>query len=220
TPSKRMRIMSAAVSQTSASYLVSKAHMPMGKTIPAPVFMMTPQLLNPDWSLLAETNTANTDVNGTEYWRSRAMGLEESLRRAQQQLAAREQISAGQNAQIIIQDLTLRKLNKTLNTKEKKDEDRTKLYPSGNGRHMTDGKFVEELKKDQRKRVAKVEAKRLRKEVRVVKQGENATLKARWEEIKTKHAEEVKMWEAECEELTRRGVQKKELPKRPKHLPK
>ncbi|KAG1773802.1 hypothetical protein EDD22DRAFT_813817 [Suillus occidentalis] len=216
TPSKRMRLMTASLSQTSSSFLVSKTRMSKGQSIPAPVFEKPPVLPEPDWSLLIAKQPSEAETRDIEHWKTRCLGLEEALRRAKHQLATREQINAGQNAQIIIQDLTLRKLNETLNTGDKKDTDRVKLYPRGNGRHMTEHQFIDELKEDRAKRAEKVEVRKQRKAAREVRRGEGVELVAQWNEIKEKHAAAVRDWQVECARLNVEGVRKKDWPKKPK----
>ncbi|KAG1805952.1 uncharacterized protein BJ212DRAFT_1283026, partial [Suillus subaureus] len=216
TPSKCMCLMTASLSQTSSSFLVSKTWMSKGQLIPAPVFKKPPVLPEPDWSLLIAKQASGDKMRDIEHWKTHCLDLEEALRHAKHQLATREQINAGQNAQIIIQDLTLRKLNETLNTGDKKDTDRVKLYPKGNGRHMTEHWFIDELKEDHAKRAKKVEVRKQRKAARDVRCGEGVELVTQWNEIKEKHAAAVRDWQVKCEHLNVEGVRKKDWPKKPK----
>ncbi|KAG1800022.1 uncharacterized protein BJ212DRAFT_1450220 [Suillus subaureus] len=207
TPSKHMRLMTASLSQTSSSFLVSKTWMSKGQLVPAPVFKKPPVLPEPDWSLLIAKQASGDEMRDIEHWKTCCLDLEEALWHAKHQLATHEQINAGQNAQIIIQDLTLRKLNETLNT--------VKLYPKGNRRHMTEHQFIDELKEDP-KRAKKVEVRKQRKAARDVRHGKGVELVTQWNEIKEKHAAAVRDWQVECEHLNVEGVRKKDWPKKPK----
>jgi hypothetical protein len=181
-----------------------------------PVFEKPPVLPEPDWTLLIAKQPSGDEMGDVEHWKTRCLDLEEALRRTKHQLTAHEQINAGQNAQIIIQDLTLRKLNETLNIGDKKDTDRVKLYPKGNGRHMTEQQFINELKEDRAKRADKVEVRKQRKAAREMRCGEGVELVTQWNEIKENHAAAVRDWQVECERLNVEGVRKKDWPKKPK----
>ncbi|EGN96639.1 hypothetical protein SERLA73DRAFT_154134 [Serpula lacrymans var. lacrymans S7.3] len=216
-PSKRMCLTTGSLSRTSSgSFLASKARMGKGHAIIEPIFQKPAILPAPDWRLLTPSQPSSGSVDGDLFWKTWALHLEESLRRTKQLLSAHKDISAGQNAQIVIQDLTLRKLNKTLNkNNKKKGSDQTKLYPKGNGCHMMERQFVDELRQDQAQRNEKAREKAQRKTNREARKGEGAELEEQWKAIKEQHNAAVKAWEAECKQLEVEGVRKKDWPKKP-----
>ncbi|KAG1749354.1 hypothetical protein EDB19DRAFT_1587159, partial [Suillus lakei] len=175
-----------------------------------------PVLPDPDWSLLIAKQPSGDEMGDIEHWKTCCLNLEEALQYAKHQLATHEQINAGQNAQIIIQDLTLQKLNETLNTGDKKETDQVKLYLKGNRHHMTEQWFIDELKEDHAKCAEEVEVRKQRKAAREVRCGKGVELVTQWNEIKEKHTAAVRDWQVECERLNGEGVQKKDWPKKPK----
>ena len=55
-------------------------------------------------------------------------------------------IIEGDQAQMVVQDMHLGKLQSALYGKEnKKRDDRTKLFPEGKGRHLTNTEFIAQL---------------------------------------------------------------------------
>ncbi|KDQ08327.1 hypothetical protein BOTBODRAFT_75173, partial [Botryobasidium botryosum FD-172 SS1] len=103
TPSKRIRLMCSALEKTSGSFLVSESPLLSAEMIDAPVLEGPPPLPAPDWSLI-ESNPARQSCADLKI---RNKELTESLRRAKEQLAARELILEGVHAQLVVQNLYL-----------------------------------------------------------------------------------------------------------------
>jgi hypothetical protein len=120
-------------------------------TIPPPVLERVPVLPEPNWSLLQEHSPlASLPRAALE---ETIIELTESLRRSQKIIVAHELIQEGQNSQLVIQAAYLDKLNQSLNTKEKMaQDDRTKIFPGGKGRHLTDLGLIDEIRKDEQRR--------------------------------------------------------------------
>ncbi|KAF8142656.1 hypothetical protein K438DRAFT_2113177 [Mycena galopus ATCC 62051] len=121
TPSKRMRFLGVGMASTaSGSFLVTKAkatHLDIGK-LAAPVFERIPDVVRePDWDVLHRFVALPTYTrDGLE---ARCERLEKELADARKLLGVHQAISEGQNAQLIVQDLTMGKLKQSLFEKEK-----------------------------------------------------------------------------------------------------
>ncbi|KAF8529337.1 hypothetical protein JB92DRAFT_2616320, partial [Gautieria morchelliformis] len=215
TPSKRIRLMTAAISNTaSGSFLVSKTPITVGQSIPPPVLERPTSLPEPNWDLLTQ--------GGSSEWQSRTQlemrvnELTANLHMAHGQLLVREGIIKSAHAQLIIQNLHVTKLQQALETKEKKKKtDRTKLFPKGNGRHLTAEEFIQELEEAEQERLEKTNRRTQRKEDLAVKRAVKEAVEIQWKEICAKHEQALLMWEHTCADLTAQKVPQKNHPKRP-----
>jgi hypothetical protein len=87
-----------------------------------------------------------------------------SLKLAQQHITVLRAVNEGANVQLVIQDLLGQKQNESLYLAEnKKKTDCTKLFPEGKGRHLTDEKFIRELKTNEQTKADDVAAKEKRR---------------------------------------------------------
>ncbi|KAJ3555968.1 hypothetical protein NM688_g2285 [Phlebia brevispora] len=132
-------------------------------------------------------------------------------------LAQRKLKIQAQNAQMVMQGLYLRKLNRALRGKESKSKsNRKKLFPGGKGRVLTDEDFVEEIGRMDEQKEAKKAKTAKRGEEKIVKDAEKVALDQAWAQIKEEHIKAVAAWKAECERLIQHGMLRKDLPKKPK----
>ena len=162
TPSKRIHLLDSSLASTSSgSCLIQKARITSAYEIAPPVLEALPELPQPDWSLLS--NSPLSTYSSREQVHKLNDKLAESLQWAHDQILAYQLINEGAQAQLIVQDLTLRKLKESLFTKENKQKnDRTKLFPQGKGRVLTDDAFTEEIKRMDDARTAKEKGKEAR----------------------------------------------------------
>ncbi|KAF8511549.1 hypothetical protein BU17DRAFT_54561, partial [Hysterangium stoloniferum] len=132
---------------SSGSFLVIKAHvthLEMKRAIHPPVLeRVSGKIVTPDWSLLDKhAPLLEFTCSALE---SQCKALERNLLLAQQRLEAQEMIMEGQNAQLVIQNIGMERMNHTLHEKEKgKKSDRTILFPGGKGRHLTDVELIKQ----------------------------------------------------------------------------
>ncbi|KAK7041044.1 hypothetical protein R3P38DRAFT_3179567 [Favolaschia claudopus] len=186
TPTKRMRFLGVGLANTSSGgFLVSKtkASALQISKVSAPVFERIPDEIEaPDWSILDQQNSLeNLPRSALE---EHCKNLQLQLCSSKQLNVAREAISVGQNAQVIVQNMTMNQLQKALHEKEKgKKSDRTLMFPGGKGRHLTaDEVIAQKLALEEAKQKEEVEkaAKKTRKEV---KKAEKAEIEERWKKI-------------------------------------
>ena len=213
-----MRFLGAGLAVTSASFLVEKKPVMVDKIkqiVVAPVLEHVPQgFEEPDWELLQGSRPM------TSYTRAeleeRCTALAESLRHAEKIAGCQNLINEGQNAQLIIQNMAMEAMVRTLHEKEKpKQTERSALFPDGNGRHLTAPEFVELKRKQEDDKKKEEEAKKKRKEARVNKKALKEQFNERWKAEKAAHEMGVKEWQEECNRLQRGGTLVKDLPKRP-----
>jgi len=142
TPSKWSGLLqNALASSSSGSFLVDKIKITSSHTIAPPVLKGTANLAQPDWSLINEKDILRTK----EEMQAHIDKLTSALDLAKTLVDAQNSIIEASRVQLIIQDMHLRKLNETLQVKEKvKDDDRSKLFPQGKGRLLTGDDFHEE----------------------------------------------------------------------------
>ncbi|KAF8523965.1 hypothetical protein BU17DRAFT_74883 [Hysterangium stoloniferum] len=199
-----MRLLGVGLANTSSgSFLVTKAHvthLEMKRAIHPPVLERVPgKIATPDWSLLDKHAPLSEFTRSA--LESRCKALERNLLLAQQWLKAQEMIMEGQNAQLVIQNIGMERMNHTLHEKEKgKKSDRTILFPGGKGRHLTDVELIkqkQELEDTKAQEEAEKERKRVAKEDQRV---EKANLEERWKAMLEEYEHTVK-----------------DLPKKPKH---
>ncbi|KAH7917907.1 hypothetical protein BV22DRAFT_1025518, partial [Leucogyrophana mollusca] len=215
TPSKRMRLMTAALAKTaSGSFLVSKTPVTSTSRIPRPVLEGPPNILNPDWNLVQSATPAlsmpwfELECYGTQ--------LQSSLGHAQRHMQGRDAIIEGAHAQLIIQDIFCMKQSQALHTREnKKENDQTKLFPGGKGQLLTSEEFMEEVEGIELKKQAKEVAKTSRRDDLEAKRKEKESIEARWKEILQWHDEAVEKWEADCGRWYEEGLSKAYWDKRP-----
>jgi hypothetical protein len=117
-----MQLLRAGLTNTaSGSFLVTKAHvmhLEMKQIIHPPVLECVPgKIADPDWLLL---NKHPPLLHFTCYaLESQCKALEKNLLLAQQRLEAQEMIIEGQNAQLVVQNMGMERMNHILHEKEK-----------------------------------------------------------------------------------------------------
>ncbi|KAF8582266.1 hypothetical protein K439DRAFT_1618345 [Ramaria rubella] len=193
--------MNAAIAGTaSGSYLVSKTPIYSSHTLSAPVLETPLTLPQPDWSLLQTPATMVSESRAQ--LQHRIAELTVNLHRARSQVLVHDGVIESTHAQLIIQNL---------HTKEKKKQtNRTKLFPSGKGRHLTAEDFIQELEAGEQIRRDAAQQKALRKEQLFAKKSAKEVAEGEWKEICRKHDMAVKEWEKCREELTALKVPRKE----------
>lgn len=190
----------------------------MAGVIVAPVLEHVPKELEvPDWTLL-RPSTPPTSASHTDL-KKRIDALAKSLTFAHSRLQAQEAIIEGQTAQLVLQNMGMEAMNRTLHKKEKpKNSDRTAMFPKGFGRHATDLECIQQkrLLEDERKK-SEVD-KAARKVSKQTKKAAKDRLEEQWKEVCAVHEEAVDSWKARCERLKEGGAAAKDLPKKPKRV--
>ncbi|KAJ7595454.1 hypothetical protein C8J56DRAFT_774645 [Mycena floridula] len=219
TPSKRMRLMGVGLANTaSGSFLVTKAkttHTEMTKLIHPPVLEHVPRdLPEPDWSLLALQQSLSSFQRPV--LEKRASDLADSLVKAESIITAQRLIIEAQNAQLIVQNMGMDKMNKTLHAKEnKKKTDRTTLFPGGLGRHLMAPELVAAKRKQETEKEEEETKKAGRKVAREKKKGRKERWEQRWKEYLVDYNEAVESWKDEYSRGRQAGTLVKDLPKKP-----
>ncbi|KIK02681.1 hypothetical protein K443DRAFT_5957 [Laccaria amethystina LaAM-08-1] len=204
TPSKRMRCIGVGLASTaSGSFLVKKArvtHLQMEGIIKDPVIEHIPdELPLPDWK--------------------RCNALAEALGHAKVQLAVAHEIMSGQSGQLIVQNMGMEAMHRTLFEKEQpKNNDRTAMFPKGFGRHATDPEWVQQKWTLEDEGKQKEVDKAQRKVTKAGKKARKVELEERWKAVCVAHEEAIVKWKAMCETFKGRGVAAKNLLKKPKRV--
>ena len=214
TPSKRSRIMTAALTQTtSGSFLVTTARLTSSQVLPETVLEHPPPLPQPDWALM------HLPIRGDEgvlELQARLKAVKDSLRQAKVELEVNREINAAANAQLVLKDMILAKQNQALHAKEtRRKSDNTKLFPDGKGRHMTSDAVIAEIERKKERKQQAADDKESRKRDRTAKKAEAAAIENAWVRIKLDHARAVEEWETSCRTLQASGIKKRDLPRKP-----
>jgi len=134
--------------------LVSKTRMTSAYTITTPVFEPLPELPQPGWSYLQ--NQPSDTYQSREALQHGNAKLTESLHHLQAIIHAQEAREETHEAQIVVQNAHLIKLNDSLHAKENKNKnDCTTLFVDGFRRHLTDAEFTSQLWVQNERQVAK-----------------------------------------------------------------
>jgi len=154
-----MCIFGTALANTSGSILVSKVpvtHVQMSLLIKLPVIQHAPdEPPEPDWSLLQNKKPLSSFTHPE--LECRVVALETGLSHAHSLVIVFRVINEQANAQLLLQNLGMEKMNESLQQKEKsKNKDHTilKMFPGGKGRHLTDSEMVK-AKRDQEQEKSK-----------------------------------------------------------------
>ena len=220
TPSKRLRIMYSNLgATTSGSLLVSKNRISSAYTVVVPVFENVALLPEPDWDLLNKRHDAKYQSRDSLLQQN--VALTKSLAQSKDIIRTLQLKEEHANAQLVVQNAHLNKLNQVLHTKEnKKKSDRTVLFAEGFGRHLTNDESIAIIQGQKERREKEAEELEQRRVARVDRKAARAALEEEWKEIVRKHTEAVLGWNSECEKLWADGVRAKDLPKKPKRAPK
>ncbi|KAF9008263.1 hypothetical protein BDQ17DRAFT_1237090, partial [Cyathus striatus] len=123
------------------------------------------------------------------------------------------------NAQLIVQNMAMDRLNRTLYQKEnQKKSDRTVLFPGRLGRHLTDSELIQAKRACEEERKREETDKKRTKEERRRKKEEKDRSDEEWKQRVAAYKNTIKEWESECARLRAEGVLRKNLPKRPGRL--
>lgn len=179
TPSKRMRLFTSALANTaSGSFLVDQPRIQSSQTVAAPTFIQLPTIPDPDWSLLNCTDLSDQSRPQLE---EHITKLTESLALAQAQISSKNIAIECANAQLAVGSVWNTRLNEALNTKENKAQpDRTRLFPRGEPRVLTNDDFYGEVEEAKQKRVDKETAKVQRAVAREGKKSQKAAIETEW----------------------------------------
>ncbi|THU83856.1 hypothetical protein K435DRAFT_688765 [Dendrothele bispora CBS 962.96] len=219
TPSKRMRFLGNGLSSTaSGSFLVQKTkatHHQMSQLIRNPTLETVPtDIPRPDWSLLDKNIPPGSSIKSV--LEERCKQLEEELRKAQTVVEVQDAIIEGQNAQLIVQNMGMEKLNFVLHDKENgKNKERTLLFPGGKGHHLTSDEFISQKRAMEEDKKREIEEKVARATGRAARKVQKARIELAWRRIQREHAEEVERHKEECQALKNAGTKTKDLPKGP-----
>ncbi|KAE9402190.1 hypothetical protein BT96DRAFT_1017763 [Gymnopus androsaceus JB14] len=122
----------------------------------------------------------------------------------------------GQNAQLIVQNTGMERMNLALHAKETtKKTDRTILFPGGKGRHLTGSEFRDLKGKQEAEKRAKEVAVVTRAAQRSQKRLEKQKIDLAWKRIQCENAEAVDMHKEECRQLQESRTRARDLPKGP-----
>jgi hypothetical protein len=119
--------MTGALAGTStSSFLVRKPRITSAQSIADPVFERPTHIESPQWNLLQEPTPGPDQIPQDLIEKIAALTLNLDL--ARQQIASKDSTIEAANAQLAVQGVYNKQLNKALNTKEnKKETDRTQL---------------------------------------------------------------------------------------------
>ena len=156
TPTKRLRLFETALSSTSSgSFLMSSVTYNSSIQIIEPVIASVPASVPlPNWNLTKPPERKNWVSRETIEIENEL--LRESLRSAQSQVHIRDLMMEETNAQLLYQNLHLRRQNRALHNKEKKKNERSLLF-NGEGKVLSSDAFTEKLQELQEVRQAAVE---------------------------------------------------------------
>ncbi|KAJ3915273.1 hypothetical protein F5877DRAFT_48881 [Lentinula edodes] len=221
TPSKRMRILSSSLASTSSgSFLVSKNPYTSSTPFPQMLEKAPLNLTEPDWNLI-RPGVPPYDSHSQLVEENRK--LSNSLEHAKDYILAYGEREETYAAQMVLQDMTLSKMNRALHAKEKKraeKPDNEVLPNEGMGRLWTDTRILE-FQQTKKASKAKEDAEREeRKRRKALNKVAKETAENEWKSIKKKHDEAVQKWLAVCASLRIKGAKVKELPKKPTRMTK
>ena len=216
TPSKWMCMMTSSLAaMASGSFLISNVKITLAQPI-LPLAEHGPlHLPEPDWTLLKAPITTPSFYQSNNQLLQRVDELTANLDLARQHLNTRKETEEANNAQLVIQDITLWKLNETLHAKENKKKSKcTKLFTGGMGRHLTHSETITTVRENQEARAREQNWKAQRKQDRERNKAEKVKADVEWKAMIEVYTVKVKEWEDECTRLVMERVLKKNLPKK------
>ena len=217
TPSKRMCMMTLSLAATSSgSFLISKVKITSAQPI-LPLLEHVPRHLpEPDWTLLKAPITTPSFYQSNSQLLQRVEELSINLDLAKQHLDAQKETKETNNAQLVIQYITLQKMNQTLHAKEnKKKSKHTKLFTGGLGQHLTHVETITTVRANEEVWVLEKNQKEQRQKDRETKKAQK---EKEWKVTVEAYVVTVKEWEDECKRLMMEQMLKKNLPKKPARL--
>ena len=192
TPSKRGRLLQKTLAASSSgSFLIDTLKITSSQTIMPPVLEGTANLTQLDWSLIKDKDLRRTK----EEMQTHIDKLTEFLELAKILADVQNSIIEATQAQLVIQDIHLGKMNETLQVKEKvKDDDCSKLFPQGRGQLLTGDDFHEERVNADTEKRKKEAARALRKESKATQKVRNEAVAKLWKEWNDTHKKAVAKW--------------------------
>ncbi|KAI9452906.1 hypothetical protein F5148DRAFT_1152090 [Russula earlei] len=214
-----MRLLNSALASTSSGlYLVSQTHLTAAqasKLAASPVLEKPPPLPEPDWSLLETLD--NNRYQTQEELKQHIDTLTTSLRYARHQIHARNLVIEGNQAQLVVQGMAIKKMKESVEARVKsKTTERSTLFPGGHALVLTNTEFIQKVEEHRRSKLDEEEGRNQRCTVRAGKQVEKVKIEDEWQQVKEAHEKAVDTWAARCAQLTLSGTLKKDLPKCPK----
>jgi len=214
TPTKRLRTLYGALgSNQEHRFLVSKSPLTSAVPITAPVLEVPPRIPPPEWSIAKEPPP--------QTWKSRQQledeisKLKTNLSIAHQHVQAQDSIIHGAHAQLVVQNLHLRKLNVALNTNEGKKKNERAILFEGKGQLFTSDAFSQKVE-DQKARKEAAAAKKVSNAAsRAARKEAQANLDVEWARLKRNHEEATNAWKLTCDALKEERIPKKNWPKAP-----
>ncbi|KIJ22707.1 hypothetical protein M422DRAFT_276830 [Sphaerobolus stellatus SS14] len=213
-----VRILISRLSSTSSrSFLVSES--PLRSDIPIQVPILEPSASHPTSTFTITRAIPNVAEYAKEQLAAIITGLASQLRNVQVLLLACDGQITHLQAQLIIQNMHLLKLNKTLQIKEKgKDSDaHLQLFLGGFWHVLTNDDFIVLQEEVKAWKVTKEVQKRQKKVKKENKQVLLAEQKCQWELIHKHHEEVTTAYKEECVRFKAHGVKRNGWPKAPKH---
>ncbi|KIJ23158.1 hypothetical protein M422DRAFT_276329 [Sphaerobolus stellatus SS14] len=217
TPSGMTRVLISRLSATtSGSFLISESPLKSSIPVQTPILESPPALPMPNWDV------TNVSLELTEYTKEELgeiiIELAQELTSAQAHLLARDGSITRLQAQLIIQNIHLLKMNKALQAKErgKEKDTRLQMFPGGFGCVLTDDDVIAlQDETAARKRAKETHRKRKMKE-KQDKEQILAEQKRQWDLIREEYAEATAAYKQECARLKGLGVKRGSWPKPPK----
>ncbi|KIJ41943.1 hypothetical protein M422DRAFT_254961 [Sphaerobolus stellatus SS14] len=201
TPSKAVRILISQLSATvSGSFLVSESPLKSTTPILIPILEKLPEHRLHNW------DTGDMPINTVEFTKQQlgdiVTRLAQELTSAQVHLLACDDTISRLQAQLIIQNMHLIKLNR--------------LFPDGFGRILTDDDCIALQEEAEARKAAKELQKTKKNKDRLTKKSILEEQKHQWDRIRQEHEVASATYKAECTALKALGVRKTNWPKAPK----
>ena len=220
TPRSRMHILRRSfASNSSTSYLVSKAPVNSSLNVVKPVHEKPHFTEEPDWSLIRKRTANNLDRAPREKLLKRCQALEIALDRARRQIRARDAVIEASRATATILELQAQKLRSALYKKEesqKQKENKTISLSVGDGAVITEEEFIKKVEAKRKAREKKKKEQEGRKRMREEKHLLKKAQKEAWEEVCDEYETEKREHERLCQKLKSKGIKTRDLPPRPK----
>jgi hypothetical protein len=95
---------------------------------------------------------------------------------------------------LVIQDITLQKMNESMHAKENKKSKKNRVFAGGKGRHLTHHESILALREEQDTREEAIRQKGIRQDKRERSKVEKARLELEWSVIKEAHVASLLQW--------------------------
>ena len=154
TPSKRMRMLTAGLAGTqSGSFLVSHAKYTSSTPFSRLADHISPTLTflpQPNWNVISTPCYTSKSYQSNAQLEKHINSLTKELQKAKEVIRYREQQEEVNAAMLVVQDMTLQKMNESLHAKEnKKSSSKNRVFAGGKGRHLTHHESISTLREEQ-----------------------------------------------------------------------